>query len=74
MTDSLLTQTAIETALASYQDPYLNTDLVSFGAVENIEVESGNVSINIRLPYPSDFLKGGKAEILKLMVGKVEVV
>lgn len=74
MTDILLTPAAIEAALSSYQDPYLNTDLVSFGAVQKINIEGGNVGIHIHLPYPSDFLKSGTAEILKVMVGNVDGV
>tara|TARA_B110001454_G_scaffold217691_1_gene243641 strand:+ start:11288 stop:12388 length:1101 start_codon:yes stop_codon:yes gene_type:complete len=74
MTDILLTPAAIEAALSSYQDPYLNTDLVSFGAVQKIDINGNDVSIAIHLPYPSDFLKGGTAEILKVMVGNVDGV
>jgi ATP-binding protein involved in chromosome partitioning len=74
MTDTLINQAAIEAALSSYQDPYLNTDLVSFGAVQDIDIEGDKVSIDIHLPYPSDFLKGGTEEILKVMVGNVEGV
>lgn len=74
MSDILLTKAAIETALSSYQDPYLNTDLVSCGAVKNIEINKGNIIIDIHLPYPSDFLKGGTEEILKVMVGNVDGV
>jgi len=82
MTDTLLTQAAIEAALSSYQDPYLNTDLVSFGAVQKIDIQAASagddagsdVSIDIHLPYPSDFLKGGTAEILKVMVGNLDGV
>ena len=74
MTDILLTQTSIEEALSSYQDPYLNTDLVSFGAVQKIDIQGGKVTVDIHLPYPSEFVKGGTEEILKVMVGNVEGV
>jgi ATP-binding protein involved in chromosome partitioning len=74
MTDILLTQTSIEEALSSYQDPYLNTDLVSFGAVQKIDIQGSKVTVDIHLPYPSDFVKGGTEEILKVMVGNVEGV
>jgi ATP-binding protein involved in chromosome partitioning len=74
MTDTLLIQATIEAALSSYQDPYLNTDLVSFGAVQHIDIQGNKVSIDIHLPYPSDFLKGGTEEILKVMVGNVDGV
>jgi len=62
---SELTLQQIESALAVYQDPYLNSDLVSAGAVKNIQQDAGKVSVDILLPYPSEFLKGGTAEILK---------
>jgi ATP-binding protein involved in chromosome partitioning len=74
MTDTLLNQATIEAALSSYQDPYLNTDLVSFGAVQKIDIQGDKVTIDIHLPYPSDFVKGGTEEILKVMVGNVEGV
>ena len=74
MTDTLITQVAIETALSSYQDPYLKTDLVSFGAVQNINIKAGDITIDLHLPYPSDFLKGGTEDILKVMVSNVEGV
>ena len=74
MTDTLLTQATIEAALSSYQDPYLNTDLVSCGAVQKIDIKGDEVTIHIHLPYPSDFLKGGTEEILKVMVGNVDGV
>jgi ATP-binding protein involved in chromosome partitioning len=74
MTDILLTPAAIESAISSYQDPYLNTDLVSFGAVQNIAINGSSVSVDIHLPYPSDFLKGGTVEILKVMIGNVDGV
>jgi ATP-binding protein involved in chromosome partitioning len=74
MTHTLINQAAIEAALSSYQDPYLNTDLVSFGAVQNIDIQAGDVKVDIHLPYPSDFVKGGTEEILKVMVGNVEGV
>jgi ATP-binding protein involved in chromosome partitioning len=69
-----VTQADIESALSSYQDPYLYSDLVSFGAIKNIAISGADVSIDIHLPYPSEFLKGGTAEILKVMVGNVEGV
>ena len=74
MTDILVTQATIEEALSSYQDPYLNTDLVSYGAVQKIDIKGDEVTIDIHLPYPSDFLKGGTEEILKVMVGNVDGV
>ena len=74
MTDILLTPAAIEAAISSYQDPYLNTDLVSSGAVQKIDINGSSVSVGIHLPYPSDFLKGGTTEILKVMIGNVDGV
>lgn len=62
---SELTLQQIESALTVYQDPYLNSDLVSAGAVKNIQQDAGKVIVDILLPYPSEFLKGGTAEILK---------
>ena len=63
-----LSRTLIESSLAAYQDPYLGTDLVSAGAVKDVLLEGAKVRVCVDLPYPSEFVKGGTAEILKNML------
>ncbi len=41
----------IESALQAYQDPYLGKDLVSAGAIKNISIDGGHVTLDIGLGY-----------------------
>ncbi len=43
----------IEAALKTCQDPYLRQDLVAAGAIKDLSVEDGRVSLKIVLGYPS---------------------
>ena len=43
----------IETALRSWREPYLDTDLVSANAVRDIRVQEGRVSVEVELGFPS---------------------
>ncbi|CAB1275781.1 iron-sulfur cluster carrier protein ApbC [Candidatus Nitrosacidococcus tergens] len=49
----MITQAQIEIALKSYQDPYLNQDLISAGAVEDILIESQKITVKIKLGFPA---------------------
>ncbi|MDX5333226.1 MAG: iron-sulfur cluster assembly protein, partial [Gammaproteobacteria bacterium] len=42
-----VSQLQVETALRELDDPYLEKDLVSAGAVKNIAVEGGKVAVQI---------------------------
>jgi len=44
----------VESALASYIDPYLGQDLVTAKAVSGIEVDNGRVRIGIELGFPAE--------------------
>ena len=46
---SALTQAHIEAALATYTDPYLDSDLVSAGCVRDIRVGGDAVEVDIHL-------------------------
>ena len=50
---SELTAAQVEVALASYQDKYLNSDYVSAGAVNAIDIDASQVQIIIGLGYPA---------------------
>lgn len=60
-----LTSDQIEQALASYIDPYLETDLVSAGLVADIAIEGTKVNVRIDMNYPFDGLKAGVSQLLK---------
>ncbi|MGA9853668.1 MAG: iron-sulfur cluster carrier protein ApbC [Gammaproteobacteria bacterium] len=49
-----VTREQIESALSSWKEPYLGTDLVSANAVRGIEVKDGRVSVELELGFPSD--------------------
>ena len=50
---SELTAAQVEAALASYQDKYLNSDYVSVGAVNAIDIDDNQVQVIIGLGYPA---------------------
>lgn len=65
-------QTAIEEAIKGYHDPYLNTDLISAGAVKRIEVVGDKAEVDIQLAYPSEYLKNGIAQMLQFAIENIE--
>lgn len=67
-----LTRTLVERALAGYTDPYLETDLVTAGAVHDIRIRGDQVTVVIELDYPSEYLKNGIAELLKTAVENLD--
>lgn len=64
----------VEQALKGYTDPYLNTDLVSAGAVKSIEIDGVSVKVDILLNYPSEYLKTGIAQMLQVAIENIEGV
>ncbi|KXJ41888.1 MAG: ATPase [Methylothermaceae bacteria B42] len=48
-----LSRESIENALKTYCDPHLDSDLVSAGAVQSIQIEDGRASIEIILGFPA---------------------
>jgi ATP-binding protein involved in chromosome partitioning len=50
---SELTAAQVEAALAGYQDKYLNSDYVSAGAVNAIDIDANEVQVIIGLGYPA---------------------
>mgnify|MGYP001071431884 FL=1 len=72
MTEVSLSQ--VEEALKGYQDPYLNADLFTAGAVKNIEINDGEVKVDLFLNYPSEYLKNGICQMLQVAIENVEGV
>jgi len=63
---------AVQEAIKGYQDPYLGTDLISAGAIDRLDVQSDQVVLDVLLKYPSDYLKDGIAQMLKVAIENVQ--
>lgn len=61
---SHLSRADVEAVLRSYQDPYLQTDLVSADCVDTLVIEGGQIQLSITLGYPAEGLCQGMAELL----------
>jgi len=68
-------RTAVEDALKSYTDPYLETDLFSAGAIQSLDIQQGDqgaeVTVQIHLGYPSEYLKHGICQMLQIGIENV---
>ncbi|MBM96737.1 MAG: iron-sulfur cluster carrier protein ApbC [Oceanospirillaceae bacterium] len=62
---SELTLSQVEAALSGYQDPYLETDLVSANAIKDIQMDGSKVSVSVLLDYPADGVARGIAQLLE---------
>ena len=71
---STLDHAAVEQALAQYQDPYLKTDLLSFGCLRRLEINGGQVEAELVLGYAAGSLVGGIAQMLQMAVENVDGV
>lgn len=65
-------QAAIEDAIKGYQDPYLNMDLFTAGAVKRIEVNDDKAQVDIELAYPSEYLKNGISQMLESAIENID--
>ncbi|MBT8005973.1 MAG: iron-sulfur cluster carrier protein ApbC [Gammaproteobacteria bacterium] len=74
---SELTRDAVETAIKNYIDPYLDSDLVAAKSVKDIQIDGGNVTIDIVLGFPAkgyaDELSNKVAEVVKAADGIADV-
>ncbi len=59
-----LSKSTIEAALSEYREPFLEQDLVSAGAVRDITIDDGSVTLAIRLGFPP----GAHADIIRTEV------
>src|SRR5690554_5403886 len=64
-------RTAVEQALASYQDPYLKTDLLAAGCLRSLQIDGGRVSVDIVLGYAAGNIVSGIAQMLTVAVENV---
>ena len=71
---SAVTRAAIEGVLRQYTDPYLNQDPVSAGCVRAIDIQGGQVSVQLQLGYAAGLFKNGWAQVLQTAIGNLEGV
>ena len=64
-------QQQVEEAIKGYQDPYLEMNLFDADAIELLEVNGESVNLKVLLKYPSDHLKDGIAQMLKVAIENV---
>ena len=71
---SQATQGQVETAIKSYIDPYMDSDLVSARAVKNIQIDDAKVTVNVQLGFPARGYADALAADLKSKVEAVDGV
>lgn len=71
---SQATQGQVETAIKSYVDPYMDSDLVSAKAVKNIQIDDAKVTVNVQLGFPARGYADTLAADLKSKVEAVDGV
>src|SRR5690554_5527854 len=64
-------RTAVEQALASYQDPYLKTDLITSGCLRSLQIDGDRVRAELVLGYAANNIIRGIGEMLKVAVENV---
>ncbi|SFR41079.1 ATP-binding protein involved in chromosome partitioning [Marinobacter daqiaonensis] len=70
-----ISRSALEGAVREYRDPYLATDLYQLDAVKALDADDqGRVTLTVELPYASQGIAGGMAEILTNALEGVEGV
>ena len=71
---SQVSQLAVETAIASYHDPYLGKDLAAAGAVREIAVDGGRVRVRVELGFPARGYEATLREALRERIAALEGV
>jgi ATP-binding protein involved in chromosome partitioning len=75
--DMVLNVEQIKSALALVIDPNTNKDLVSTKSVRNIQVDAGNVSLDVELAYPAksqfELIRAAVVQALKQVPGVEQV-
>ena len=74
MSEESSLESLVEQAIKTYTDPYLGTDLISAGALKKLHVESGKVTVELHLLYPSEYLKNGVCQMLQVALENIEGV
>jgi len=67
-----ISRSQVEAALSGYCDPYLEQDLLSAGCVRDIALDGNRVTVSIHMDYPSEFLKGGVAQLLQTAIENID--
>ncbi|RRV06803.1 iron-sulfur cluster carrier protein ApbC [Pseudomonas sp. v388] len=65
---SAVNRAAVETILRQYTDPYMNQDPVSAGCVRAIDIQGGQVTVQLELGYAAGLFRSGWAQVLKTAV------
>ncbi|MDF1763287.1 MAG: iron-sulfur cluster carrier protein ApbC [Oleibacter sp.] len=69
---SQLSTFQVQSALASYTDPFLEADLISSHCVKHIDITQNSVVVDIVLPYPAKSLATGIAQLLQIAVENID--
>lgn len=69
-----ITRQQVEAAIATYTDPYLESDLISADCVRDIRIDNAKVTVEIYLNYPSEYLKGGVEQLLQTAIENIDGV
>ena len=70
---SQITQPQVEQAIQGYTDPYLNSDLVSAGALRCVSISNNNeIEVELHLQYPSGFLGNGVEQMLQTAIENID--
>ncbi|AQZ96150.1 iron-sulfur cluster carrier protein ApbC [Halopseudomonas phragmitis] len=64
-------RSAVERALGQYQDPYLQTDLISAGCLRDLRIEGGKVEAELVLGYAAAGIRAGIEQMLQVAVESV---
>ena len=64
-------RSAVEKALTRYQDPYLKTDLLSAGCLQSLNIDGGQVSVELVLGYAADNIVKGIEQMLTVALEDV---
>ena len=62
-----LTKEQVEAVLKEIHDPNIGKNLVASNAVKNIDIDDGNVNVEIKLGYPA---KSIVADLARRYIGK----
>jgi len=62
---SELEEQHVRALLATVEDQYLGTDLVTAGHVRGVGIDGRNVAVDLRLPYPADGLRESLIERIR---------
>jgi ATP-binding protein involved in chromosome partitioning len=72
MTD--ISRSAVENALAQYQDPYLKTDLITAGCLRSLEISGSDVQAEFVLGYAAAGIKSGIEQMLQVALQNLDGV